>query len=474
LSLPFKLEYIIPEVLVSTTIFSLDQHTISASMESIVREQQSPHLLSVETLLAFEGIGDSNKPPLTGSAAASKTGGLMSPPPQPDQGQVRPLSFSSRPNNRLSLSLPIQAADRDFYNSTRLTPTSSDPSTRQASPAADVVPSLSPNDSGSFLVALAAQERRVLELKEELSRAESELKKLKRRWAVHEASRTVVRSRVETKNVELRTIQPMGSGMNGMSADNEEEIPIKRSLEFDRRKAILAGVNKDSRRKVITGGHTRALSLLSPVQSSHHQGLEPLSAVNAESKDIVSPTLTRDTSQESSQVSTGKVRHSYQDSATSGVKQIAEDIKLGLWSFMEDLRQATVGDEAVTGMSVVEAKTTQHVPGKKSGRCSPAGDLHRGQSQSKLAPKTRGTKNAASAAPPPPPEAGEEATKDSGLGAQTPKTSKTRLYVASSLDDDWSHWDSPVSNGGSGRWSNSTALSSQCDGNSVRSEHNSP
>lgn len=389
------------------------------------------------------------------------------PPPPPDQGQARPLSFSSRPNNRLSLSLPIQAADRDFYNSTRLTPTSSDPSTRQASPATDVVPSLSPNDSGSFLVALAAQERRVLELKEELSRAESELKKLKRRWAVHEASRTVVRSRVETKNAETRTKQPAGSGVKGMNADNEEEIPTRRSLEFDRRKAILAGVTKDSRRKVISGGHTRALSLLSPVQSSHHPRPESVSAIDAESKDIVSSTLTRETSQESSQVSTSKVRHSYQDSATSGVKQIAEDIKSGLWSFMEDLRQATVGDEAVTGVSVVESKTTQHIPGKKSGRCSPAGDLHRGQSQSKLTPRARGTRNVASAAPP---EAGEEATKDSGLVAQTPKGSKAKLHLASSLDDDWSHWDSPVSNGGSGRWSNSTALSSQYDSSSVRSE----
>lgn len=435
-----------------------------------MREQQPPQLFSAETMLAFESISDSNKPQSTESAAASKTGGLMCPPPRPDQGQVRPLSFSSRPNNRLSLSLPIQASDRDFYNSTRLTPTSSDPSTRQASPTTDIVISLSPNDSGSFLVALAAQERRVLELKEELSRAESELKKLKRRWAVHEASRTVVRSRIETNNVELCAKQPSGSGINVMNADDDNEIPIKRSLEFDRRKAILAGANKDSRRKIISGGHTRALSLLSPVQSSHRPGLEPVSAVDAESKDTVSSTLTRDISQESSQVRTTKVRHSYQDSATSGVKQIAEDIKLGLWSFMEDLRQATVGDEAVTGMSVVESKTTQHVPGKKSGRCSPARDPHRGQSQSKMAPGTRDTKNVASAALPP--EAGEKVTKDSGLEAQTPKSSKSRLHLASSLDDDWSHWDSPVSNGGSGRWSNSTAPSSQYDGSSVRSEHN--
>lgn len=42
-----------------------------------------------------------------------------------------------------------------------------------------------PADSISFLIALAAQERRVLELREELHKADEDLEKLKKQRAVH-------------------------------------------------------------------------------------------------------------------------------------------------------------------------------------------------------------------------------------------------------------------------------------------------
>ena len=41
----------------------------------------------------------------------------------------------------------------------------------------------------NFLTAIAAQERRVLELKEDLVRAEADLRKLKVQWAQHEAQK---------------------------------------------------------------------------------------------------------------------------------------------------------------------------------------------------------------------------------------------------------------------------------------------
>lgn len=56
------------------------------------------------------------------------------------------------------------------------------------------------HDSNTFLTALASQERRVLELKEELHKAETELEKLKRQWTTHEAAR---------KRNELRQLEPL-------------------------------------------------------------------------------------------------------------------------------------------------------------------------------------------------------------------------------------------------------------------------
>ena len=55
-------------------------------------------------------------------------------------------------------------------------------------------------DSNTFLTALASQERRVLELKEELQKAETDLEKLKRQWTTHEAAK---------KRNELRQIEPL-------------------------------------------------------------------------------------------------------------------------------------------------------------------------------------------------------------------------------------------------------------------------
>ena len=90
-------------------------------------------------------------------------------------------STSDRKAKRFSLTFPIQA---------NTTPMSSAPSpVLPYTPCVIDTPPTAPggpNDS-AFLTALAAHERRVLELREELAKAEQELRRLKQTWAAHEA-----------------------------------------------------------------------------------------------------------------------------------------------------------------------------------------------------------------------------------------------------------------------------------------------
>jgi hypothetical protein len=176
-------------------------------------------------------------------------------------------------------------------------------------------------------------------LKEELNRAEVDLKKLKRQWAVHEGSK----KRAELKNVEpLRSVYMASTATTVPGRDeSEDSASARRSSEIDRRKALLANVTKDSRRKIITGGHTRTLSLLSPARSSYDGFPSPASILNSDNdsehniNDKASSPVMPDITQGPTKVKSNQIRHSYHDSATNGVKQIAEDIKAGLWTFSE-------------------------------------------------------------------------------------------------------------------------------------------
>jgi hypothetical protein len=418
-------------------------------------QQVSGEETSPSKVLTLDRSGDQFQSSHSGRATPLPESGLMSPPPRPE-------SLVSRAGNRLSLSLPIQAGERDAAWLTKHTPMDSGPSTRQASPSLDVDQKLPNSSSDEFLVALAAQERRVLELKEELYRAESQLKKLKRQWALHEASRNIVRSGVENKQVELRQMQPTMSGINGTNGGEEEDRPTRTSvnMDVDRRRAMLAASVKDSRRKVISGGHTRALSLLSPVQGPYGQTAsvsQPIKSTKEHAADgIVSP----DASQLPTKISSNKARHSYQGSATIGVKQIAEDIKSGLWTFMEDLRQATVGEEAIKGLSSGHTDVTPRRSGKRGSKANSMTaeqSLSRSPQDGASASKTRDFERRRSPVPIDARVFGE----GTEMIAQTPTASGKKVETASSFDDDWPNWDSPISKEESTRWSNSTAISSQ-------------
>lgn len=247
-------------------------------------------------------------------------------------------------------------------------------------------------------------------------------------------------------------------------------------MDVDRRKAVLAGSTKDSRRKVISGGHTRALSLLSPGQGPYGQTTSVPQALNSTkehaARGIVTPTASQpSTSQNPLKSSSNKARHSYQDSATIGMKQIAEDIKSGLWTFMEDLRQATVGEEATKGVSSINTDVTPKGSGRKGSRgTSMAADqsLSRsprgGSSVSKSRETERRRPTVLADAP--------ESAQGPEMITHTPTATGKKAETPSSLDDDWSNWDSPVSKEESGRWSNSTAFSSQHDSDRLRLDLN--
>lgn len=444
-------------------------HHRTSEMNSEGRQQRSSDYASVETVFTSDDSSntDTKSGPSESDGSSLQNGSLMSPPPRQNHNRKRPVSLTPRPSNRLSLVLPISASQKDLFGATKFTPAVSNPSTRQASPVYDPGLILSPSEPGGFLVALAAQERRVLELKEELHRAESDLKKLKRQWAVHEAGRNLTRSRPETKHVELLPMQPVLPGASEEGISKDDEVAAKRSEELERRKAILLGMAKDSRRKVITGGHTRALSLLSPIRTSYTSNLANSSV--STSKPDYNPADSRvpDAIQDLPKSSLNKVRHSYQDSATIGVKQIAEDIKSGLWSFMEDLRQATVGEEAIKGPSASTADLTLRASSKKGGRpspilggASPQNPQFPGKSPSKSRARRMGTATA--------PAAIANNTQQSDSKPKPSIVTGKTPEATTFLDDDWSNWDSPVSTEESGRWSNSTALSSQDAGSTSR------
>lgn len=239
----------------------------------------------------------------------------------------RSASTASRTTHRLSLTLPIAPPNP---NPSRPIPasttTASFPSTPLDTPALT-----SPADSNDFITAIAAQERRVLELREELARAESDLAKLKKQWATHEA----YKKRGE------RPSRPVGP----VPTIQQDDEAAKRAVELDRRKALLQSLQnqnqplpENGRRRVFQGGHARTLSLLSPTKPSGDF---------------------RDGSENSRNVAfSPSHRPKHQSwapqtaSQTVGVKGIAQDFRQGLWTFMEDLRQATVGDEPITGQGM--------------------------------------------------------------------------------------------------------------------------
>jgi hypothetical protein len=374
----------------------------------------------------------------------------MAQAPRPGWKHARSQSYSQRRPNRLSLSFPV-AADTGGNETAKLS--SSNAPTLPA-PAADSVPS-SPNDSGSFLVALAAQERRVLELKEELQKAEAELATLKSQWASHERAK----KRAEIRHVQ--PLQPLQMVVADGGVSSEETDSSRQSVELDRRRALLSNIAREPRRKVITGGHTRKLSLLSPDRSNYTQPFPPVQESGAENTDGGRCTTIPDTSKGITKI---RARHSYQSGVTDNAKKIAVDMKAGLWTFLEDLRQATVGDEPITGKTNRSSvDSPRNGPRRKSSKSNLLNGETGRRAQSPRGISSQRTWDSLTGSNAVLFDAGGTYYIDStrrvskSTAALKEDSPKPMVADADELDDNWSSWDSPIPK--SPRWSGSTEVS---------------
>lgn len=341
-------------------------------------------------------------------------------------------------------------------------------------------------DGASFLTLIAGQERRVLELKEELVRAEADLDKLKRHWARHEAQKKREDAKRVTKLQPLHTSLPAGEAeddANGSSAWMQQEM--------ERRKLLLSRSNNTGSRTIIPGQrHTRTLSLLSPAQDRTRGSAAPaaprpppprkdsLTNPTRQSIDVGRsserpPLLTRssttsDLTNEVNRIADPDINLTQapnidQEALVRTGKKIATDFKDGLWTFWEDLRQATVGDEHTSVVPRRKSSTqTLHTVKKQGSKNSLRPSSRSSSKVSNTSAETQrpsraGKQSAASALPDlanpsfwtehgviPPNQAKTAPSKKATTSKHTksPTTTK-RLSIAS--NDAWDTWDdSPV------------------------------
>jgi hypothetical protein len=429
----------------------------SVSLDALLADFNSE--AGESTIVAEDQFTDSSAPfssPQVGEGDESSTDGQgefilrpwrsSAPPPAStpretfETRSTRSSSTTSRHQNRLSLTLPIAPA---HSLPSRPAPTPSIPPTPTETIGSGMASPADPND---FIVAIAAQERRVLELREELTRAEAELKTLQTKWNSSEAHkiRASIRKQEPTRPMPGTSVLP----------GSTERPAGRRSLDMERKKALLMGngTPREYKRRVMRGGHTRTLSLLSPTKSENdfpiHNDFDALRSPDAvRSVEHFTPTHLN-------KRATWAPR---QASPPGGVKQIAEDFRQGLWTFVEDLRQATVGDEGISATS----NRTSDFQNRSNRRYTSDQDTIRPSSA------VRGRVPF-----PPDAEASVETTRKPSPGSfqdrvinhgrtQSKSDNKARKHFSWTPltsddlgDDDWSSWDSPSMK--TARWSGST------------------
>ncbi|KAI9374623.1 hypothetical protein BJX61DRAFT_497516 [Aspergillus egyptiacus] len=332
------------------------------------------------------------------SSTQSVNESLMPPP----KAVSKRSSLPSRPKSiaqhtkRLTLNFPINIPPGAAFDSAAPSSASGSmtPATRSSARQSPVHTISSPfdgqDDGTSLLTAIASQERKVLELREELQRAEAELDSLKKQWASSEKSRkrTEVNHRAEAM-LPLRSPDPTSGGQTAVVHGSEQSasgtaspvVPtqVRRSRELERRQSVRAAAAANgtsisaSGRRVFQGTHTRALSLLSSTASSasgklasetvpgetdaDRVGRPPRSATMPSVDRIALPAATAPTEDTVTQWrKTMPVPPASRDLLMRTGKQMAADLKDGLWTFLEDIRQATVGDE---GIYATESRTMQ-------------------------------------------------------------------------------------------------------------------
>ena len=198
--------------------------------------------------------------------------------------------------------------------------------------------------------------------------SEEDLKTLKRHWQTHEA----VKQRNELRKV--TQLQPLDTTLANFRPDQDDEdgSSIWMQREMERRKALLSGT-KQPQRKVFSGSrHLRTLSLLSPdkayspsfpqpldIRSENRNELRPDDTVprprpRAPTRHTTSPDIANEIANtvtlNGDNYDLGGLSNIQRDAILRTGKQMATDFKDGLLTFIEDIRQATVGEEAVNGV----------------------------------------------------------------------------------------------------------------------------
>ncbi|KAK6820409.1 hypothetical protein RU639_007624 [Aspergillus parasiticus] len=393
---------------------------------------------------------------------------------------------AARHKKRLTLNFPINvpplttALDSAVTEPSSMTPVTR-PSTRHSHiPAVGTPVTFDDQDDGSdLLTAIASQERKVLELREELQRAETELDSLKRQWESSEKTkkRIDISHRAEPL-IPLRSPDRPGADERVLhsrehsvaSSESPSVAQPRFSRELERRHSVRAAAAKGTKisangRRVFQGSHTRTLSLLSPTvgpvpnlpgselgngqPDQDRMGRAPRAATLPSAER--SPMVLGSNEDMVAQWRKTMPPPSREALMRTG-KQMASDLREGLWTFLEDIRQATVGEEGINatesravpsrsstsrsrdrlstkgGMSSRSASSSRSkgAGAKLSGKDSKSADID-SSFWSEFGIDTSGQKS---------PNAQRASTTPSGPNAQN---EPNRLDI----EDNWDDWDTP-------------------------------
>ncbi|EPS34958.1 hypothetical protein PDE_09923 [Penicillium oxalicum 114-2] len=241
------------------------------------------------------------------------------------------------------------------------------------------------DDGYDFLRAIASQERKVLELREELHRAEEDLSALKKQWAQSEKTKKQTQVNLHAEPLlslrspdastpDTSTSHRRDQSMSSVASSSVSHGRLSRDL--DRRSSIRATPPKGTTisangRRVFRGSHARTLSLLSPVTANSPAGFGAQSPdgerIGRTPRSATLPSVERgnvpnigtpmDDGQVPEHVMAQWRKNMPPPSREALVrtgKQMASDLREGLWTFFEDIRQATVGEE---GINATESRT---------------------------------------------------------------------------------------------------------------------
>ena len=314
-----------------------------------------------------------------------------------------------------------------------------------------------------------------------------DLDKLKKQWALHEATR----KRDEIRNI--GRLEPLKGAIDRSLLFEFHREGARKSKELERRRAMYAGT-RQPQRKVFSGSrHTRALSLLAPSTYTYDRPSQAGEALPPDNLDSIHPKLARSSTVPDSMGSSGATtKGSARASMPIGVgppkdailqtgKQIVGDFKEGLWTFIEDLRQATVGDEAVHG--VVHSADDRALPLSTDRKTARKPTAQKGLQLGNMASPKRSSMTVDV------PPAYSKDTRHGGdpslielnrghwernrvksmpTAAHDPNSRDGNKDNTSIEDDSWEDWDSPTARSVSPyRWNDGTCASGQIDSSSA-------